>query len=342
MKLWGATMLVVFWLWAQAVAQFTVVLDAGHGGHDSGCLGKKHKEKDIALSITLKVGEMLTKTLPQVKVIYTRTEDRFVELHKRTDIANKAKADLFVSIHCNAHTNPSIYGTETYVMGLHKNEDNLRVAMRENAVILKEENYMENYGNFDPTSPEAYIIFNLYQSAFLKSSIELAHTVERNLTNIGRYSRGVKQAGFLVLYRAAMPSVLIETGFLTNPEEEEYLASSEGQQAIARAIAEAIAEYLMRLDSIREETLARQKNQPATETWWIQILATQKQLKPNTGPLKGIHNLKIEKNNNGTYRYLVGPFHSLEEAQRTRDTLRKKGFKDCFIRKDSPSPSAPQ
>ncbi|MCS7029512.1 MAG: N-acetylmuramoyl-L-alanine amidase [Bacteroidia bacterium] len=223
----------------------TVTLDAGHGGKDPGTIGKHYKEKDIALAITLKLGAMISEKFPHIKVVYTRKTDEFVELDERANICNRNKSDLFICIHCNASENKKMVGTETYTMGLHKSESNLLVAMRENAVILKEENYQKKYGGYDPNSPVAHIMFNLYQSAHIERSLAFASHVEHcfGKEGIGRESRGVKQAGFLVLWRTNAPSVLIETGFLSNPEEEKYLGSEKGQQEIAKAIFKAFCKY---------------------------------------------------------------------------------------------------
>jgi N-acetylmuramoyl-L-alanine amidase len=228
-----------------------VVIDAGHGGKDNGTSGKSMKEKDLALKIALKVGSYIEKNVPGVKVIYTRKDDRYLSLDERADIANKNKADLFICIHANANPNKNAYGTETYVMGLHKDESNLAVAKRENSVILLDENYHERYEGFDPNSPESYILFTLTQSAFQTSSLSFAQKVEDQFKNrVGRTSRGVKQAGFLVLWRTTMPSVLIETGFLSNATEEKFLASDEGQDLIASGIYRAFKEYKTEVESI--------------------------------------------------------------------------------------------
>lgn len=221
----------------------TIVIDAGHGGHDSGCLGSSSKEKHIALSVALKLGKLIQQKYPDVKVIYTRKTDVFVPLHERAGIANKAKADLFICIHCNSG-NKSAFGVETYVMGLHKTEDNLSVAKRENAAILLEDDYKTQYEGFDPNSPEANIIFNLYQNQFLNQSLMFASNIQKEIVEYsGRHNRGVRQAGFLVLYKTAMPAVLIETGFLTNQTEEKYLNTDKGQHEMATCIFRAFSEY---------------------------------------------------------------------------------------------------
>ena len=228
-----------------------IVIDAGHGGKDSGTRGKKALEKDIALKIALKVGYYIEKNVPGVKVIYTRKDDRYLALDERADIANKAKADLFICIHANALAGARASGTETYVMGLHKDEQNLEVAKRENAVMLMDENYKERYEGFDPTSPESYILFSLTQSAYQESSLLFAQKVEEQFKyRAGRKSRGVKQAGFWVLWDTAMPSVLIETGFLSDPAEEQFLLTERGQDLIASGIYRAFKEYKSEVESI--------------------------------------------------------------------------------------------
>ena len=221
---------------------FVVVLDAGHGGHDSGNRGNGYFEKDIALDIILKTGAILSKD-PNIKVIYTRKTDVFIPLNKRGDIANKAKADLFVSVHCNAHhTNAS--GTETFVLGLHANQRNFDIAKKENSVILMEDDYKKSYDGFDPNSPESIIGITLMQEAYLEQSLGLASFVQQNFSKqLKRSNRGVKQAGFLVLHRTFMPSVLIETGFLTNRNEGKYLNSGKGKDDMAKAISKAINDY---------------------------------------------------------------------------------------------------
>jgi N-acetylmuramoyl-L-alanine amidase len=222
-----------------------VVIDAGHGGQDHGTHGKIAKEKHVALKIALELGKKIKAESPEVKVLYTRTSDVFIELNERSAFANRNKADLFISIHCNfAPKASTVKGTETFVMGLHKTEGNLEVAKRENAVILQEENYKQQYKGFDPESPLAHIMLANYQSAFLSNSLSLASKIEGQFRSYAsRSSRGVKQAGFLVLWKAAMPSVLIETGFMSNAEEERFLASDEGQDKIAESIARAFQQY---------------------------------------------------------------------------------------------------
>lgn len=222
-----------------------VCLDAGHGGKDPGCMGPKGSHEGIVtLKIILELGKKLKEAHPDLKVIYTRQTDNFIELNERANIANRNKADLFISVHCNAALNKNAYGTETYTMGLHKTDGNLNVAKRENSVILQEKDYEKTYNGFDPNSPLAHIMMANYQSAFMASSVKFASKVEEQFTKTyKRKSFGVKQAGFLVIWRTAMPSVLVETGFLTNPNEENYLASSTGQTEVATAIASAFKSY---------------------------------------------------------------------------------------------------
>lgn len=227
------------------------MIDAGHGGKDPGTLGKNSREKDVALKIALKLGNYIEKNIPGVKVIYTRKDDRYLGLDERADIANKAKADLFICIHANSLPGAPAYGTETYVMGLHKDKSNFELAKRENSVILMDENYEQRYEGFDPSSPESYILFTLSQNAYQENSLKFAQKIEAQFkTKAGRYSRGVKQAGFIVLWRTTMPSVLIETGFLSNSKEEGFLKSDSGQDLIASGIYRAFKDYKAEIESI--------------------------------------------------------------------------------------------
>ena len=229
----------------------TIVLDAGHGGKDPGTHGRYAKEKNINLALILQLGRKIKAKHPDIRVIYTRASDRFVDLYERGAIANRNRADLFISIHCNAHPSSSrVYGTETYTLGLHRTERNLDVARRENAVILQEKNYQQTYKGFDPNSPLATIMLANYQHAFMSSSIDFAQKVERSFRqSADRRSNGVKQAGFIVLWKTTMPSVLIESGYLTNPTEEQYLKSEEGQQQMVDAIYKAFAQYKEEIES---------------------------------------------------------------------------------------------
>jgi len=235
-------MLIFFFGYAQHNVK-TIVIDAGHGGKDPGAVGFGLKEKDITLSVALKLGKLIKDNFKDVKVIYTRTNDEFVELYKRAKIANNAKADLFISIHVNSSKKPDPFGSETYVMGLSKSEANLEVAMTENAVILKEDDYKNQYEGFDPHSPEAYIIFSLYQNAFFDLSLTFSSYLQNEYSKINRENRGVKQAGFLVLWKTAMPSVLTEIGFISNQEEANFMANENNHWLIAKAIFNAFSKY---------------------------------------------------------------------------------------------------
>ncbi len=227
-----------------------IVIDPGHGGKDPGTHGAISKEKDIALKISKHLGRILEQNMEGVEVIFTRDNDSFPTLQDRSDMANKSGADLFISVHCNWISNPSVFGTETYVMGLHKTDENFEVARRENAVILQEENYEENYDGFDPNSPESYIFLTLQQSAYQEGSLKLAERIENELgTRAGRRSRGVKSAGFYVLFNTTMPSVLVETGYLSNSNEERDLNDDLKQRYIASGIYRAIRNYKEEVES---------------------------------------------------------------------------------------------
>lgn len=225
----------------------TIVIDAGHGGKDPGNLGTgryKTKEKDIALDVALRVGGYIKQQFPEINVIYTRDTDVFIGLNERADIANKAKADLFLSIHCNAFPNPNSNGVETFVLGLHRNQENLQVAMKENQAIFLEDDYKTKYEGFDPSSPESIIALTIMQSAFLQQSLSISSYIQNQFKNrVGRRDRGVKQAGFLVLRRTTMASILIELGFLTNQAEEDFLNSENGKAYMASAIFRGFKEY---------------------------------------------------------------------------------------------------
>lgn len=231
---------------------FKVVIDAGHGGDDPGCNGIRLKEKNINLAAALKAGKLISDNCPDVQVIYTRKTDVFVELYRRAQIANDNHADLFISFHCNASPSHVACGVETYVMGLHKSEANQAVARAENAAMLKEKNYQNNYEGFNPDSPEANILFSLYSSGYLKNSILLADKVQKNLIAYTHLdNREVKQAGFWVLYKVAMPSILIEQGFLTNSNDEGFLGNPANQDIVATAVYNAFVDYLASIRGIQ-------------------------------------------------------------------------------------------
>lgn len=245
-----------------------VVIDAGHGGKDPGNLGTgryKVTEKDIALDVSLLVGGYIKENFPDVEVIYTRDTDVFLELKERTVKANDSKADLFISIHCNSHSNASAYGTETFVMGMHKTEANLKVAQKENSVIFLEENYEQNYEGFDPNSPESIIALSLVQSQYMSQSISLSQKVQDQFKNrVQRKDRGVRQAGFWVISYTAMPSILVELGFLTNPDEEDFLNSVKGKEYMASAIYRAFRDYKNDVEGINNAANGEAENEGET------------------------------------------------------------------------------
>ncbi|MBQ7442915.1 MAG: N-acetylmuramoyl-L-alanine amidase [Bacteroidaceae bacterium] len=229
---------------ALCLQSFTLVIDAGHGGKDPGALGRRGKEKNINLAVAKALGQLVESNMPDVKVVYTRKSDVFVELDERARIANRAKADLFVSIHTNALPGRAQgRGSETYTLGMHRAADNLAVAKRENSVITLERDYESRYEGFDPSSAESYIIFELMQDVNMQQSVRLAQLVQRQLRAAGRPDKGVHQAGFLVLRATSMPSCLIELGYITTPAEEDYLLSDAGTRQLAKAIYEAIRQY---------------------------------------------------------------------------------------------------
>jgi len=238
---------------AQAVPaenEWVVVIDAGHGGKDPGAVGAKAREKNINLSVALRTGKYISDNLKDVKVIYTREDDTYPGLAERAELANRNKADLFISIHSNALTDKRLYGAETYVLGQTMDEANLQVAMKENSVITFEKDYETKYEGFDPNSVESYIIFSLMQNTYLRQSTEFATLIQDQFRErVGRKDRGVRQAGFVVLWRTTMPSVLVELGYITNPEEEKFLMSEQGQDYLASAIFRAFRDYKQTIDN---------------------------------------------------------------------------------------------
>jgi len=320
----------------------TVVIDAGHGGKDPGAVGKHAKEKNIALAVALKTGKYIEEYLPDVKVIYTRSTDRFVELYKRAQIANEANADFFISIHCNANKNSSAYGSETYAMGLHKNNANLNVAMKENAAITFEEDAGSAYEGFDANSPESYIRFTLFQNIFLDQSLDLANKIQHQFKDrVGRKSRGVHQAGFLVLWRTAMPGVLIELGFLSNPTEEKFLLSEKGQVFMASAIYRAFKAYKLEYEKENKPVVVKQivkeGNLPAEIIesiadldYRIQFYTSPMQLVLSDPRFKNLPGLTYYLHN-GLYKYTTGHFSSADQAVKYQAVVREKGFTDAFV-----------
>jgi N-acetylmuramoyl-L-alanine amidase len=321
--------------------KFVVVLDAGHGGGDHGNLGNGYKEKDIALNVTLEVGKALEQN-KDIKVIYTRKKDVFVELHKRADIANKADADLFVSIHCNSVANPKPYGTETWVLGEKNTARNFEVAKRENEVIFLEDNYEEHYEGFDPSSPESTIAIGIEQEVYIEQSIILARKIEDNFKNKAkRKSRGLKQASLLVIRNTYMPSVLVEVGFLTNKNEGAYLNTKSGQSKMATAIKDAILSYkneidqnvgnqITGVDNDISESQEEQTENTEDITYKVQIAASSRDLEPKSYNFKGLTNLSKEKVGS-LYKYYYGNTSDAEEAKLLQEEAKSKGYTSSFI-----------
>lgn len=316
----------------------TVVIDPGHGGKDPGALGySTAREKDITLKVALKLGQYIKESLPDVEVIFTREKDVFVELHERTAIANRSRADLFISIHCNSSPSPSAFGTEVYVLGLHKTEDNLAVAKKENSVILMEDDYLDHYEGFDPNSPESHIVFAMYQNAFLHQSIEVASILDRQFENhVHRKSRGVHQAGFMVLYRATMPSILVELGFITNKNEEAYLMSEEGTTYMASAIFRAFKEYKKKVEAdipeeeviVKKDTAKSDEGQPVYK---VQFVVMKKKVTRLESKYSMIEDFEVEESGTNFYRYMTGNFTDFRQAVKYQNELRAKGLKDAFV-----------
>lgn len=320
--------------------QKIIVIDPGHGGKDSGAIGSKSKEKDIVLAISLKVGNYIEQNMPEVKVIYTRKTDIFIPLRERASIANKNNADLFISIHANSTKNTKAYGTETFVMGLQKTNQNLEVAKLENSVITYEDDYETSYEGFDPQSAESYIIFSLMQNAYLEQSLNLAAYIQKEFKQKAkRYDRGVKQAPFLVLWRTTMPSVLVETGFISNSKEEVYLMSEEGQSYLSSAIYRSVKNYFKKLDEDKEEIkklneeqeIKQIKEQKSNQVVFrVQILTSSKQIDIKTNNELKKYADVFEYKEGKWYKYTVGNHKKLKEA---KDALKKikNNYQDAFI-----------
>lgn len=318
----------------------TVVIDAGHGGKDAGAVGKKAKEKDITLAVAKKTGEYIKKKYPDVKVVYTRTTDVFVELMERARIANRNNADVFISIHCNSVANtPKTSGAETFIMGDHRNSANLAVAKRENASILYENNVEENYGGFDPNSTEAYIAFSFIQSEFKQHSLELAELVQNELVNnTKRSDRGVQQAGFLVLYKTAMPSILVELGFISNPTEEQYMVSKEGQDNLASAIYRAFCTYKTNYEknSVKlQQEESQLSDKPAIDknkgvVYKVQFATRNRPADNPQAIYKGLKDVDYYEHN-GMYKYTAGCFATKAEADAYQKEVVAKGYDGAFV-----------
>ncbi len=346
--------------------QFKVALDAGHGDHDYGAVYHGHIEKNIALAVVLKVGRILEKK-SGVEVIYTRKTDQFIDLVERANIANRADANIFVSIHCNANPNQAANGCETYVMGLNKNASNLEVAKRENAVVVLEKDYKQKYEGFDPKSPESWIGTVVTNEEYLSSSISLAGKVQEQFMNVGKKSRGVKQAPYMVLHKAYMPRILIEMGFISNKEEGARLDSEQGQQEIAEAIANAIMSYkkdnygsgdddavkpsqkvepvkiadtVVKKPTVKTPEAKPEIKKPEVKpevpanngvaTFKVQLSASGTKLDPVPSNFKGLGNISVS--NEGTlYKYMYGETTSYDEAKKLLAEARNKGFTSAFV-----------
>ncbi len=328
----------------------TVVIDAGHGGKDPGALGKYSKEKDIALAVALKTGGYIEQNFPDIKVIYTRKTDVFVNLYKRGDIANKAEADVFISIHCNANNSSKIYGAETYVLGIEEKREkrNMDVAMMENAAILLEDNTGDKYDGFNPNSPEDYISLTLFQPENLEHSLRLSQLIQKQFAErVGRKDRSVLQAGFLVLWKTYMPSVLVELGYLSNPTEEKFLRSKKGQVYMASAIYRAFKEFKSEYESENQtieytdtETIYKNNNETVqsdvsviTEDqaiYKVQFYTSPQLLKTTDSRFKNLDNIWYYKHN-GLYKYTSGNYTNLDSAIKHRNSVKSTGFKDAFV-----------
>ena len=341
-------------LWGK---DFIVVIDAGHGGHDPGAIGKISKEKNINLNVALKVGNLIKNNCDDVKVIYTRSKDVFIPLGRRAEIANNAKADLFISIHTNAlANNRTAKGASTWTLGLAKSDANLEVAKRENSVILYESDYQTRYAGFNPNSAESYIIFEFMQDKYMDQSVHLASLMQKQFRHTcKRLDRGVHQAGFLVLKASAMPSILIELGFISTPEEERYLNSETGATTMAKGIYHAFLNYKreheIRLTGVSKtvipteqkgQEIEKENDRPVTVqkvaenatndneiTFKIQILTSSKPLAKNDKRLKGLKGVDYYKEKD-IYKYTYGASGDYNKVLRTKRTITAK-FKDAFI-----------
>ncbi len=338
---------------------FVVVIDPGHGGHDPGAMGKRGKEKTINLNVALKTGQLIEQNCPGVKVMYTRKNDKFIALDRRAEIANNAKADLFISIHTNAVARGrNVKGTETYTLGLHRTDDNLEVAKKENSVILIEDNYEQRYAGFNPNSAESYIIFEFLQDKNMAQSVQLATLIQRQFkTTARRIDKGVHQAGFLVLRATSMPSVLVELGYISNPEEERYLLTEAGTTALAQSIYKAFAAYhkahkagvagtasavkptktatpqVKTPSPAKAEKKAASPKQVTTQSaqpvFKIQILTSDRKLPKGSKRLKGLSPVEYYQEK-GIYKYTYGESTDYNKVLRTKRQISAK-FKDCFI-----------
>ena len=326
----------------------TIVIDPGHGGKDSGTMGTKRfkiYEKHVALAVSLKLGDYIKNAFPNIDVVYTRDSDVFLELNERTELANNANADLFISIHCDGFTNSTPSGASVFVMGMSKLKANMDIAIRENSAIYMEDNYQQKYEGFDPKSAESYIVFSLMQNTHLNQSLKIAEEVEKEFsTKANRKSRGVKQAPFYVISRTNMPSILIECGFLTNFKEEEYLHSEIGQEYIASAIFRGFKAYKENFEGITsekesEEPIAVKEDRVKTLTPKKEITIEKVIFKVQIGTyLKSMLNDALFKEINaeqqvinGTFKYYVGNETDKSSVDKLKNQLKEKGFKGAFV-----------
>lgn len=319
-------------LQAQSQSQpFVVVIDPGHGGKDHGAIRGNYREKNINLGVALKLGNQIKQYLPSVKVIYTRSTDVFVELHRRAEIANKAKADLFISIHTNstASKQTKATGAETYILGTARSKESLEVAKRENSVILMEEDYSQRYEGFDPKNVESYIIFEFMSNdVMLGKSREFADYVQANFKrSTPLVDKGMKEAGFLVLRRTSMPSVLIELGFINNPKDAQYLSSNAGQQQIAKSIFKAVEKYKHELDKRQatHSTTSTQAQGDATGQieYRVQVLASRTPIPTNSPQFRGLQPIGMFQEN-GWYKYTYGSTTSKNEINNKLKEVRER------------------
>ena len=313
--------------------KWVVVIDAGHGGKDPGAVANNLYEKNINLAVALKTGEYIEKNLQNVNVIYTRKTDIFVELKDRAEIANKNHADLFISIHTNAVVGANagnVQGVETYVMGYTRNNENLEVAMKENEVILLENDYSTKYEGFDPTSPESYVMFTLMQNIYQQQSINFAAKIQDQFKNrVSRVDRGVKQGPFLVLYMTTMPSILTELGFISNPAEARFLNSTEGQDYLASALFRACREYINEIERRSGISAIRAEETTDEITFMVQISSSTTKVEMKPENFKGIGDL-YEVFENNRFKYASGRFASYQEAVEYRKTI-ERAYSDAFI-----------
>lgn len=324
--------------------RFIVVIDPGHGGNDPGAIGTRGKEKNINLNVARKLGRLIEDNCNDTKVVYTRKSDIFVPLHRRAEIANNAKANLFISIHTNAvaRKNSYVKGTETYTLGLHRTEENLEVAKKENSVILIEDDYKQRYAGFNPNSSESYIIFEFMQDKNMSQSVNFATLIQQNFKSYNRIDKGVHQAGFLVLRETSMPSVLIELGYISNPSEETYLLSDKGTTDLANAIYRAFINYKGNSSKIKPTTVTSNTRQEITtpkeeetkETskikFKIQILASDRVLPQNSKQFKGLKPVSWYKEN-GLIKYTYAEDEDYNKILKIKRKIVDPKFKDAFI-----------